>query len=215
MKEKILSDLYRSKDLEDLIQKMNPAHLRDDLKQELFVILCSKSESIITSLYQKSQLRYYVTRVVLNMIQSSSSPFHKMYRQYLKELREYSVGMDGAGHTHTNSTDLNSDLYKGNFEKFIMKNRSSLCADLSDADEKEYQHSALVDAVNTCMDSLPFYNRELFLQYVEAGSAEKLRKVMFEATAGTHAVPKRSILQTVKDTREKIKKETYQYYCID
>lgn len=83
MRTKILTDLYNSKDIETLLSKMEPADLRGDLKQELFVVLAEKDPLFIEELHFKKQLNFYAVRIVLNMVKSSSSRFHHMYRKHL------------------------------------------------------------------------------------------------------------------------------------
>jgi hypothetical protein len=207
MKNTILQDLFLSRELANLLGKMQPEHLRDDLKQELFLILLQTEERKIVSLHQSNQLRFYATRIVLNMIASSSSPFHKQYRQYLKQVKEeindYLGSYSGEEAGYIDRMDMSQ------IEKTFLKHKDQFSADLNEAEEKEYRHSALVDAVNKCLgdlDDKENYESRLFLAYVEAGSAGKLIKQM-KAYAGGRHIPKRTILQTVKNVKERIRKE--------
>jgi hypothetical protein len=83
MKQKILSDLYQSREMSDLIQKMQPEHLREEIKQELFLSLCEMPDQKIIGLHLSGGLKFFVTRVLLNMVQSSTSPFFKKYRRMI------------------------------------------------------------------------------------------------------------------------------------
>lgn len=199
MKTQILSDLYQSKELSDLINKMKPVHLREDLKQELFLTLCEKPDSLIIDLHKSNQLKYYVTRIVLNMIASNTSPFYKKYRRFLTE---YSNRMEGIIET----LDIAGEtiLFKP-AEKKMMGVNDHLLFDSDDAEQKEHEYASLVDAVNKAIDKLSNYDREIFLDYVKKGSAGKMIKEMIELT-GSY-IPKRSILSTVKKVKESIKKE--------
>jgi hypothetical protein len=177
MRDKILTDLFKSQELKDLLSKMNPDHLRDDLKQELFLALCEKPAEQIISLHERKELRWYAARIVWNMIASNTSPFYKKFRVHL--------------------------------EKFLSNNVIGINHELIEeetTEEKEYKHTALLDAVNRSLDGMHFYERELFVRYVAAGSAMKLINIMKEATDG-HYIPKRTILLTVKTVKEKIKKD--------
>lgn len=178
MRNKILSDLYQSKELEALLNKMHPDHLRDDLKQELFLVLSSMPDEKLLSLHQSGGLRFWATRTVLNMVCSDRSTFHQMYRQTKVEFEEVPV-----------------------FKKH------EYITDFNEVEEMELRHSSLLSAVNKSMDSLHWYDKELFVRYIEAGSADKLVKIMKETTA--HPIPKRSILNTVKRVKEQIKKEVH------
>lgn len=175
---------------------MNPQHLRDDLKQELFVILCEMPDSKIEALHTNNQLRYYVTRIVLNMIASSTSPFHKKYRQFTLD--------STVGDSKANLLLEESEYHSKDSRSFVIK----FCKDLSsefidDVEQKEIEHTKLIDEVNRVLDSMPDYDRNLFLDYVEKGSAGKMIKEMDRLT-GAH-IPKRSILATVKRVKETIK----------
>lgn len=87
---KIIADLFTSKDFNDCIKKMQPVELQDDLKAEVALILCEKSDDYIISLHNSGPmaLKYYTVRIILNLIQSNTSPFYKKYRQPLVEYAE-------------------------------------------------------------------------------------------------------------------------------
>jgi hypothetical protein len=188
MKNKILTALYQSKELADLLNKMNPEHLREDLKQELFLALTETPESKIIALHEKGQLRFYACRIVLNMIASNTSPFHKKFRQCVLSF------MDDLPHPEEREEESRS---------FGLN--QAFATDFNEVEEKEYQHNALLTAVNKCLDEMPYYEQNLFKAYVEAGSAGKMIKAMKQQTG--HYIPKRSILVTVKKVKDQIRKE--------
>jgi hypothetical protein len=186
MKSNILSELFQSKEMAELLQKMNPDHLRDDLKQELFLVLLETPDEKIIQLHERKELRWYTARIVMNMIASSSSPFHKKYRQFVQQFMD-----DWEPEENTQRTfGVNQHLIE-----------------TEEPEQKEYQHTALINAVNNLLGDLndqKNYDNILFTEYVKAGSAGKLIKIMKAATGGP-AIPKRSILQTVKNVKERIK----------
>jgi hypothetical protein len=63
----------------------------------------------------------------------------------------------------------------------------------------------MVNAVNAAIEKLPHYDREIFKDYVDKGSAGKMIKEMVALT-GSY-IPKRSILATVKSVKNFIKEE--------
>jgi hypothetical protein len=79
----ILTNLYQSKELADLLKKMQPENLREDIKQELFVILCEMPEERILMLEEKKQLKFYTVRIVMNMVLSKKSRFYYKFRKTL------------------------------------------------------------------------------------------------------------------------------------
>jgi hypothetical protein len=184
MKNKILTELFLSQELKDLLSKMNPDHLRDDLKQELFLALCETSEERIVGLHNRNELRWYTARIAWNMIASNTHPFYKKFRQSLKEyLEEYDF-----------------EETKENFGK-----NAHLVTNLNEIEEFEYHHSSMLESGNKALEGMTWYESELFQRYVRAGSAMKLIKQMKEST-GTY-IPKRTILLTVKKVREEIKRK--------
>lgn len=82
----IIADLYTSEQFNTLINKMHPDHLRDDLRSEVMVILCSKPSELIIAMGDSGELMWYVTRVVLNMVRSNSSKFTKQYRMLFTDV---------------------------------------------------------------------------------------------------------------------------------
>jgi hypothetical protein len=87
-KNKIIADLYQSKEFTDAIDKMEPEHLRDDLRQEVIVILLETPEERIIKMHEDGGLRFYTVRVILNLIKSSTSPLFKKYRKPVEEYHE-------------------------------------------------------------------------------------------------------------------------------
>jgi DNA-directed RNA polymerase specialized sigma24 family protein len=65
--------------------KMHPANLREELKQEMFLNLCSITEDKFWSIYNNngvSGLKYWLVRCMLNMIYSTgmNQPFFRHFR---------------------------------------------------------------------------------------------------------------------------------------
>lgn len=77
----IIEQLFTGKNFNDCINKMEPDYLREDLKMEVALIVCEWSEEKIVGLHDRKELEFFVVRVILNQIQSSSSPFFKKFRQ--------------------------------------------------------------------------------------------------------------------------------------
>lgn len=81
-RDSIISDLFRSKDFNDCIRKMEPKHLQDDLRAEVMLILCEMPEEFLIETRAKSELdlKRFVVRIIMNQIKSITSPFYKQYR---------------------------------------------------------------------------------------------------------------------------------------
>lgn len=78
----IITELWESQDLNDALKKMKPVEIQEDLKSELFLIICEIEESKLIDLYDKKQLKFYIVRIMLNLVQSSKNKFFKNYRNF-------------------------------------------------------------------------------------------------------------------------------------
>lgn len=78
----IIQELWQSKDVDDAIKKMHPIEMQEDLKSELFLVVAELDENKLIELYKKNQLKFYMVRVMINMVRSSKSKFYKNYRNY-------------------------------------------------------------------------------------------------------------------------------------
>ncbi len=63
---------------------MHPIELQDDLKSEVFLILAELPEQKLFDLYDKKQLRFYIVRIMLNLVQNSNNQFYKRYRNFVE-----------------------------------------------------------------------------------------------------------------------------------
>lgn len=87
-KNEIIEELYRSKDFNDCINKMEPEHLRDDLRAEVVLILLETDEQKLVEMHAKKVLNFFTARIIINQIFSTTSPFYKRYRQQLGEIND-------------------------------------------------------------------------------------------------------------------------------
>lgn len=87
-REQVISALYRDKDLADAIGKMEPAHLRDDLRQEMFLVLCEMPEDLLMERHRQGYLKFFLVRTMLNMIKSDRSTFFNKFRRSHNEFRD-------------------------------------------------------------------------------------------------------------------------------
>jgi hypothetical protein len=82
VKNKILAEYWTLKEVNDAFAKMHPEELQYDLKAEVFLVLCEMSEEKLIGMYERNELKFYIVRVMLNMIKSDRSNFYKSYRNY-------------------------------------------------------------------------------------------------------------------------------------
>ena len=69
--------------IEILIDKYNVKQLyKQDLAQDVFLIILSKPEKMLQELYDNKQLNFYLARIISNQYFSKTSKFFKDYKKY-------------------------------------------------------------------------------------------------------------------------------------
>lgn len=81
-KNKIIEQFWNSKEVDEAFKKMQPEQLQDDLKAEVFLVLCEMDDEKLIGLYKRCELKFYIVRTMLNMIKSDRSTFYKNYRNF-------------------------------------------------------------------------------------------------------------------------------------
>jgi hypothetical protein len=93
-KNDIISELYVSKEVNELIKKIKPVELQDDLKQYAFTVLCEKSPEFIIELNSKKQLKFFLVKIISNSVFSNRSGFltqHKLNDELNVDVMEQQV----------------------------------------------------------------------------------------------------------------------------
>lgn len=80
----IIQECYTSQWLNEAIGKMEPEDLRDDLKQEVIMVLLEMPEEKLFDLHENGFLKFFAVRTMLNMIKSDRSGFFKMFRNFVE-----------------------------------------------------------------------------------------------------------------------------------
>jgi DNA-directed RNA polymerase specialized sigma24 family protein len=81
-----ITAIYNLSEIDDCITKLVSKDLRDDFKQELFLILLSIPCEKINSM--NGEIKYYVVRIILNLVRQKRNIFHK---KYLDKTVEYNT----------------------------------------------------------------------------------------------------------------------------
>lgn len=157
-RDSIISSLYTDKDITDAINKMHPEELRDDLRQEMFMVILEMPEQKLKERYAEGSLKWYLIRTMLNMIKSDRSNFYMKFRRCHEEI--------------TDKHDI---------------------PQVSESDDE------LLMKVNNIVDSVHWYEREILLLHADKGKT-------FKAISNETKIPYRSILETMKNTKHKLKK---------
>lgn len=84
----IIQKLYLDADISKALGKMQPIELQDDLRQEIFLIICEMPEQKFNDIHEKGYLKFFLVRTMLNMAKSDRSNFYMMFRKPFEEIHE-------------------------------------------------------------------------------------------------------------------------------
>lgn len=94
-KYEIVAELAQNKTIEDIIGNIaqNPQDdTLKDLAQMLYEDLLMKDEEKIVQLYESEQLQYFITRMVLNSINSKTSRYYYLFAKFNNKIQELIEG---------------------------------------------------------------------------------------------------------------------------
>jgi DNA-directed RNA polymerase specialized sigma24 family protein len=176
-KNEIISELYKSREFNDCIGRMEPEHLRDDLKAEVMLALLEKDDQFIIDIHFRGELKFFTTRIILNLIKSNTSPFYKKYRM-----------------THS-SLDT---TYKEPIALVVISKlgpTASPESEISDRLRRELEE----DKVKQYIKTLYWYDREIVELYIKLGNYRAIEKET--------GIPFESCYSTVKKVIKKIRQD--------
>ena len=84
-KQEIIQELATNNTIHEIVNNITKAPLEEDeldFIQDLYINLLEKEDKVIEDLYNNKQLKFYITRIVLNNIRSVTSPFYYKYRRW-------------------------------------------------------------------------------------------------------------------------------------
>ena len=77
----IVTQIYQHKDLNNLINKIEPAYIRDDLRQEIAINLLSMPCDRVAALFAADNLLRYTIKMCWVMATSNTSAFSKKFQK--------------------------------------------------------------------------------------------------------------------------------------
>ena len=159
-KNEIISELYESEFMDSLLRKITSNNsLKEDLKQEVFLIISEMDSSKIEQLYVDNHLKYYVIRIIKNQYHSSTSPFHYKYRNNNKIDHNIDLSME-------DSYEVQS-VYGDQLERYIQER------DSSDVYSKEVRET--LNRIMSIIDNdLHWYSRDILKMYFKIGKWDKI-----------------------------------------
>jgi hypothetical protein len=131
-RQNIISELYTSKDINEAIGKMQPQELQDDLRQEVFLVLCEMDEEKLFGMYEQGYLKYFIVRTILNMAKSDRSNFYRKFRQMYQEIPiTYELPKEEYDESLVNKLELGMEVlhwYEAELLKLYSQNGKNLLA---------------------------------------------------------------------------------------
>lgn len=112
-KNHILTDFFRSRDLSEMLSKFDAGAGNEDLKSELFLVLCNQTEAKIIDLHTNKQLMFFATGIIQRMIFQKG----KFYRTYRKHTLEFNNNIDLINDNY----DLDTDIILNKIEESMDK----------------------------------------------------------------------------------------------
>lgn len=79
--QKIIEEVYRDKEVNKLINKLDPAELREDLKQEFALILLDYPCEKLIEAKNSGKIVFLAIRILLNMATGTNGYFYRTYRR--------------------------------------------------------------------------------------------------------------------------------------
>lgn len=79
-REQIIHQLFTGKNFNDCIGKMEPAALREDLRQEVILIICELDPDLLIGLWERRELEFYTVKVILTQTRGNRTSFYKKFR---------------------------------------------------------------------------------------------------------------------------------------
>jgi hypothetical protein len=162
----IIANLYESKNFNDAVNKVcDQPHWRDDLKAEVALIICQWENEKVIRLHADGVLEFYVVRVLMNQIQSNTSPFYRKYRQ--------------THHAVFNEEGKSPD---DQYQPKTARINKELCeedVDTADRQTKEGLEDvamAIVEAWSNSVDNSLHYRGNLIKLYMKLGNYRAIQK---------------------------------------
>ena len=82
-KQEIIQEISKDKIVEEIVYNIGSKGDEDlkDLIQDIYINLLEKEDSLIETLYNTNQLKYFIIRMVVNNIHSKNSPYYTKYKK--------------------------------------------------------------------------------------------------------------------------------------
>lgn len=197
-KNQIIEELYRSKEFNECIGKMEPDYLQDDLRSEVMMVILETEEAKLQAIYERGELKFYAVRIILNLSNSSTSPFYKKFRRVTCTVHDDVVKTERARYA-----DRGDELERPfNYHLLISEDDEIRKEELFLREQRELKEEKAMEVI----DTLPWYDREIINLYKQLGSYREIEKATYVEAMGT-GIPWESCYSTVQKAFKKIRHE--------
>jgi hypothetical protein len=187
-KDSLITEIYTSKEIGEVILKIQPEHLRDDLKQHVFLLLLEKEEEFILELHKIGKLKNYIIKILFQLVHFKKDKFHTIYGKNT-EGKCIEVPFDFSIASDKYQIPIESD---GNIE------RENDC--ISELDK--IKGIEFPSQTGKKCGSISMYHGVLLERYVEKGN--------YRAVAEETGIPVKSVYNAVQMAKNEIKKRVCQ-----
>jgi DNA-directed RNA polymerase specialized sigma24 family protein len=146
----LLTEIYQSKEIGDVISRIQPEQIRDDLKQHVFLELFEQSEDFIIDLFTRGKLKAYIAKMLYNTARFSRTKFSK---------------------------EMGKEIAFGNFEelegKICKTSAYEIVRGTNDLRTKDDEFEEL----NCAVSQIYWYKARLLELYSEVGTYKKVSEV--------------------------------------
>ena len=146
-KNTLITEIYTSKEIGEVISKIHPESIRDDLKQHVFLELFEHSEDFILDLHNRGKLKSFIVKMMFNTSRFTKSKFSK---------------------------EMGKEISFGNFEeineKVCQQSAFEITRGVSDLRTKDDEF----EEMNCALSKIYWYKAEILKLYSELGTYKKV-----------------------------------------
>lgn len=77
----ILTEIYVSDEIADVIKRLRPENLQEDIKQHVFLELFTMDEAALMDMNNRGKLKHYIVKMIYNTARWTKSSFKKQFGQ--------------------------------------------------------------------------------------------------------------------------------------
>jgi len=171
----IISEYYSKSDIIAFFKKI-AGDWWEELRQDVFVILCEYDRDKIIDMHQRKCLKFFIVRISLNQFRSKTSKFY--YNNFKNNKDVLSLAED--------INALDSDFVLLDMWNSNQKDRADLL-----------QREAKLERIEKATDKLRYFENEIFRLWIELGS--------YKAINNKTGIPTRTVSFAVKNAIDNIK----------